>query len=102
MGRRTERAARPIDDAFWKALEECQRECLIYGFVLCDEDAQAGEELFKEEDKYSLSYTQHSPTGIPGVTNYYLPLYSQKEDCDGTPIAILWFFDSQRRVRRFP
>jgi hypothetical protein len=53
------------------------------------------EALFKEEDKYSLSYTQHSPTRIPGVTNYYLPLYAQEEDCDGTPIAILWFFDSQ-------
>jgi hypothetical protein len=53
------------------------------------------EALFKEEDKYSLSYTQHSPIGIPGVTNYYLPLYAQEQDCDGTPIAIFWFFDSQ-------
>jgi hypothetical protein len=24
-----------------------------------------------------------------------LPLYAQKKDCNGTPIAILWFFDSQ-------
>ena len=53
------------------------------------------EALFREEDKYSLSYTQHSPAGIPGVTNYYLPLYAQEKDCNGTPIAILWFFDSQ-------
>jgi len=48
MGRRTERAARPIDDAFWEALEKCQPECLIYGSILCDDDHQAGEELFKE------------------------------------------------------
>lgn len=53
------------------------------------------EALFKEEDKYFLSYTQHSPVGIPGITNYYLPLYAQEKDCNGTPIAILWFFDSQ-------
>jgi hypothetical protein len=53
------------------------------------------EALFKEEYKYFLSYTQHSPVGIPGITNYYLPLYAQKKDCNGTPIAILWFFDSQ-------
>ncbi|PMD29557.1 calcineurin-like phosphoesterase [Hyaloscypha variabilis F] len=53
------------------------------------------EALFEEEDKYSLSYTQHSPAGLPGITNYYLPLYAQEKDSDGTPIAILWFFDSQ-------
>jgi hypothetical protein len=53
------------------------------------------EALFKEEYKYFLSYTQHSPVGIPGITNYYLPLYAQEKDCNGTPIAILWFFDSQ-------
>jgi len=53
------------------------------------------EALFEEETKYSLSYTQHSPIGFPGITNYYLPLYAQERDCDGTPLAILWFFDSQ-------
>jgi hypothetical protein len=53
------------------------------------------EALFEEENKYSLSYTQHSPIGFPGITNYYLPLYAQEKDCDGTPLAILWFFDSQ-------
>jgi hypothetical protein len=53
------------------------------------------EALFQEENKYSLSYTQHSPPGIPGITNYYLPLYAQSKDCDGAPIALLWFFDSQ-------
>lgn len=51
--------------------------------------------LFKEEDKYALSYTQHSPPGIPGVTNYYIPIFGQEKGCDGKPIAILWFFDSQ-------
>ena len=53
------------------------------------------EALFHEENKYDLSYTQHSPPGIPGVTNYYLPIFKQKKNCDGNPVAILWFFDSQ-------
>lgn len=51
--------------------------------------------LFKEEDKYALSYTQSSPRGVAGVTNYWLPVFAQEKDCDGTPLAILWFFDSQ-------
>ncbi|PVH73763.1 Metallo-dependent phosphatase, partial [Cadophora sp. DSE1049] len=51
--------------------------------------------LFAAEDKYSLSYTQSSPRGMAGVTNYHLPIYAQEKDCDGAPIAILWFFDSQ-------
>ncbi|KAF4626705.1 hypothetical protein G7Y89_g11451 [Cudoniella acicularis] len=50
------------------------------------------EALFIEEHKHSLSYTQHSPKGIPGITNYYLPLYPTQGE---TPVAILWFFDSQ-------
>lgn len=50
------------------------------------------EALYQEEAKYALSYTQHSPAGIPAITNYYLLLYPRNTD---TPIAILWFFDSQ-------
>jgi hypothetical protein len=50
------------------------------------------EALFQEEAKYALSYTQHSPTGVSAITNYYLLLHPRKTD---TPIAILWFFDSQ-------
>lgn len=51
--------------------------------------------LFLEESKYSLSYTQTTPS-ISGITNYYLPLYpsSQAKNCDD-PVAILWFFDSR-------
>jgi hypothetical protein len=53
------------------------------------------EALFQQETKYIQSYTKHSPSGIPGITNYYLPLYAQEKNCNGTPLAILWFFDSQ-------
>jgi len=33
------------------------------------------EALFREEARYPLSYTRHSPRGVQGVTNYYLPVY---------------------------
>lgn len=57
------------------------------------------EALFLEETKYSLSYTRHSPRGVGGVTNYWLPVYpysssSEPTESD-TPVMILWFFDSQ-------
>ncbi len=53
------------------------------------------EALFLEEYKYVQSYTQHSPSGIPAVTNYYLTLFPHVKRFNETPIAILWFFDSQ-------
>jgi len=52
------------------------------------------EALFQEENKYNQSYTQHSPSGVPAVTNYYVPIFPHDQS-DGTPVAILWFFDSQ-------
>ncbi|KAI9647673.1 hypothetical protein NHQ30_004058 [Ciborinia camelliae] len=60
------------------------------------------EALFLADSKYSLSYTRHSPPGIDGVTNYYLPIYpslnsksSPNAQNPETPLAILYFFDSQ-------
>jgi hypothetical protein len=50
------------------------------------------EALFGEESKHSLSHTKHSPSGMPGITNYYLPLYGRS---GLVPVAILWFLDSQ-------
>jgi hypothetical protein len=51
--------------------------------------------LFAEDSKYNLSYTQHA-ANTSGITNYYLPLYPSlsSPDCE-TPVALLWFFDSQ-------
>lgn len=53
------------------------------------------EALFEEESKYKLSYTQHGPKETGGVTNYYLPVYPPSTSTSETPVAILWFFDSQ-------
>ncbi|TVY78353.1 putative inactive purple acid phosphatase [Lachnellula suecica] len=50
------------------------------------------EALFAQETKHALSYTQHSPSDVPGVTNYYIPIYPSTSNI---PVAILWFFDSQ-------
>lgn len=58
------------------------------------------ERSFEHERAYELSYTQHGPVGVPGVTNYYIPIYdylSNEDEIVGeieTPLAILWFFDS--------
>jgi hypothetical protein len=52
------------------------------------------EALFLEEAKYALSYTKHSPKGVGGVTNYWLPVYTASGK-EHKPAAILWFFDSQ-------
>lgn len=51
------------------------------------------EELYLEESKYDSSYTRHSPSGVPGVTNYYLLIHPSEGSQN--PVAILWFFDSQ-------
>ena len=53
------------------------------------------EALFQEETKHRLSYTKHSPLGIPGVTNYYVPILPHGELRNEDPVAILWFLDSQ-------
>lgn len=52
------------------------------------------EALFREDTKYELSYTRHSPRGVGGVTNYWLPIYASSA-FEAPAVAILWFFDSQ-------
>jgi len=52
--------------------------------------------IFAREQQYALSYTQHSPPNLPGITNYYLPIFPPVTSPESDiPIAILWFFDSQ-------
>jgi hypothetical protein len=53
------------------------------------------EAIFSTESKYNLSYTQHSPEGVLGLTNYYLPIYPVEIEENQSPALILWFFDSR-------
>ena len=54
------------------------------------------EDIYNVESKYKSSYTRHSASGVPGVTNYYLLIYPAIiADTTARPVAILWFFDSQ-------
>jgi len=59
------------------------------------------EEIYSAEVKYNLSYTQHSPSGVAGVTNYFLPIYahgtgeSSRNPTEEYPIMIWWFFDTR-------
>ncbi|KAH8805775.1 Metallo-dependent phosphatase-like protein [Xylogone sp. PMI_703] len=55
------------------------------------------EAIFAAESRFSLSYTQHSPPNLPGVSNYYLLIYpaSPLPNDEHVPVAVLWFFDSR-------
>ncbi|OXA57883.1 probable inactive purple acid phosphatase 16 [Folsomia candida] len=49
-------------------------------------------EILRAEQKYANSYTQQmTDSSIPGVTNYYLLIYSVAQQ----PVMIFWFLDSQ-------
>jgi len=54
--------------------------------------ATTREQVFAAESEYANSYTQHGPTDVVGLTNYFLPIYPQEGE---TPALILWFFDSR-------
>ncbi|KAJ6634876.1 putative inactive purple acid phosphatase 16, partial [Pseudolycoriella hygida] len=49
-------------------------------------------DLLKAEQKFQQSYTLQMNASLPGVTNYYLPIYPPDKD---EPVMIFWFFDSQ-------
>lgn len=51
-------------------------------------------ELLEAEQKFEQSYTFQMNATLPGVTNYYLPIYSADKDAE-KPVMIWWFFDSQ-------
>lgn len=51
-------------------------------------------ELLEAEQKFEQSYTFQMNATLPGVTNYYLPIYPADEDAE-KPVMIWWFFDSQ-------
>jgi hypothetical protein len=50
------------------------------------------EALFQADSKYELSFTHHSPPGVPGVSNYYLLVQYHPTN---EVLAVLWFFDSR-------
>jgi hypothetical protein len=54
------------------------------------------QDLFAQEKQYTNSLTQ-SMVSDPdaGVTNYYLPVYSNGGSETDIPVLILWFFDSK-------
>ncbi len=55
------------------------------------------EEILETEQQYPLSYTKHGGPDLPGVTNYYLPVFPHGTELNDTvePESILWFFDSR-------
>ncbi|KAK0203927.1 Metallo-dependent phosphatase [Desarmillaria ectypa] len=59
------------------------------------------EEIIRERQVSSFSYTRSAPPGVGGEGgpgNYWVPVYANEED--HYPVLILWFFDSRGKQRR--
>lgn len=55
-------------------------------------------EILRTEQSYgNLCYTKQVNLSLPGVTNYYIPIYPSKNGttAEERPVMIWWFFDSQ-------
>jgi len=57
------------------------------------------EDILATEQQYPNAYTRHGGEGLPGTTNYFVPIYAPQNTSDTTeaetPAVILWFFDSR-------
>eukprot|EP00727_Mastigamoeba_balamuthi_P012482 m51a1_g7857 hypothetical protein (324) ;mRNA; r:249010-250341 len=62
-----------------------------------DDDGPMGkQELARLDMARAGSYTMRGPQEVPGVTNYYLPLYAGEHAHPGeSPVALLWLLDVQ-------
>ncbi|PKS05161.1 hypothetical protein jhhlp_008529 [Lomentospora prolificans] len=50
------------------------------------------ESIYRAERRHKLCYTHRMEPSLPGITNYYIPVYG---DSRKAPAVILWFFDSR-------
>ncbi|CAI4212058.1 unnamed protein product [Parascedosporium putredinis] len=48
--------------------------------------------IYQAESRYELCYTESGDHSLPGITNYYLPVWTAESK---SPALILWFFDSR-------
>lgn len=61
-------------------------------------------QILQAEQTYGeLCYTKQVNTTLPGVTNYYLPIFPAEsgENQDEKPLMLWWFFDSQGGRNQF-
>ncbi|CAL8096258.1 unnamed protein product [Orchesella dallaii] len=61
-------------------------------------------EILQAEQSYGdLCYTKQVRTDLPGVTNYFIPIYAAENDTieEEQPVMIWWFFDSQGGRNQF-
>ncbi|KAK1523038.1 calcineurin-like phosphoesterase [Colletotrichum paranaense] len=80
-----------IDQIVAPLLKTNQRWASVYG----NHDSKHTldrEQLFRAEKGYDLCYTTSMGDNLPGITNYYVPVY---EGDSKDPILLLWFFDSR-------
>ncbi|WYZ40665.1 hypothetical protein EsH8_IV_001006 [Colletotrichum jinshuiense] len=80
-----------IDQIVQPLVETNQKWASVYG----NHDSKHTldrEALFHAEKGYDLCYTTCMQDKLPGITNYYVPVF---EGDSKDPIALLWFFDSR-------
>eukprot|EP00731_Ephydatia_muelleri_P012079 Em0006g973a len=84
--------------AYWaQVVKPCMQTDTQWAIVFGNHDdlsvsSGTRKELLEFDTSYPLSLSQFGPDGIHGLTNYYLPLYS---NCNSeNPSWILYFFDS--------
>ena len=68
-----------------------------YGYTLGNHDSEADlnrRQIVELDMKHPYSYTQICPEEVPGASNYYIPVYSAKDE--NKVVMNIWFFDSQR------
>ena len=60
-------------------------------------------QILEVEQSYGdLCYTQRMNPDLPGVTNYYIPIYPPANSTnEEVPVMIWWFFDSQGGRNQF-
>ncbi|KAL0931958.1 calcineurin-like phosphoesterase [Colletotrichum truncatum] len=81
-----------IDQIVRPMIEAGQKWASVYG----NHDSKHTldrEQLFRAEKGYDLCYTTSMGEKLPGITNYYVPIF--KDDDHSDLVALLWFFDSR-------
>ncbi|KAK1984802.1 calcineurin-like phosphoesterase [Colletotrichum cereale] len=80
-----------IDQIVQPLVQGSQRWASVYG----NHDSKNNldrEQLFRAEKGYDLCYTTSMGDNLPGITNYYVPVF---EGDSKDPMLLLWFFDSR-------
>ncbi|KAK1580515.1 calcineurin-like phosphoesterase [Colletotrichum navitas] len=80
-----------IDQIVQPLVQGSQRWASVYGNHDSKHNLDRAQ-LFRAEKGYDLCYTTSMGDDLPGITNYYVPVF---EGDSRDPMLLLWFFDSR-------